>query len=390
MIKLLAIIIGFSFVGADAHSRAISVEEMRLYDKIVDYSPYQNEVTCYNKSFRFKKLRWIQRRSRDFRLVGPLSEFILYQTEKFTVGHYDYLVDDNGSVADFSNIQDALDASRDGDRIYVCPGTYKEKIDIATDVDLIGLAGADRTRIDASSLGDGTVVFLGSSALIEGFTITGAKADSSCFYGGGIKISGHSSSGIIYQTPIVRNNKIIDNTACKVGSIFVGGFSSGSSSAAVYNTATIQNNIITGNYSGTSNTGGISVSCSKSIDTVIENNVIAYNSAYSGNAGIELTGSGCTTYIRNNILFNNTSSGTQNVITGSGGVIEYNNSYGNSTDYTSGTANINVDPVFVDEDDYELDSTSPSIDAGDPDPAYDDTDGSVNDQGAYGGNNGNW
>jgi hypothetical protein len=44
-------------------------------------------------------------------------------------------------------------------------------------------------------------------------------------------------------------------------------------------------------------------------------------------------------------------------------------------------------PLFfnIDGDDYHLDTGSPAIDAGDPDPAYDDTDESINDMGAYGG-----
>ena len=45
------------------------------------------------------------------------------------------------------------------------------------------------------------------------------------------------------------------------------------------------------------------------------------------------------------------------------------------------------DPLFVDREggDFSLDVDSPAIDAGDPDAAYDDTDGTPNDMGAYGG-----
>jgi hypothetical protein len=47
------------------------------------------------------------------------------------------------------------------------------------------------------------------------------------------------------------------------------------------------------------------------------------------------------------------------------------------------------DPEFVDKDAdvYQLLGTSPAIDAGDPDPAYNDPGGSRNDIGAYGGPN---
>ena len=45
------------------------------------------------------------------------------------------------------------------------------------------------------------------------------------------------------------------------------------------------------------------------------------------------------------------------------------------------------DPLFVDREgrDFTLDAGSPAIDAGDPDPAYNDTDGTANDLGAFGG-----
>ena len=52
--------------------------------------------------------------------------------------------------------------------------------------------------------------------------------------------------------------------------------------------------------------------------------------------------------------------------------------------------NITKFALADDEVDYRLDSTSSSIDAGDPGSAYDDADGSVNDQGAYGGEYGDW
>jgi hypothetical protein len=46
---------------------------------------------------------------------------------------------------------------------------------------------------------------------------------------------------------------------------------------------------------------------------------------------------------------------------------------------------ISQDPLFVGNGDFHLMAGSPSIDAGNPDPEYNDGDGSRNDQGAYGG-----
>jgi hypothetical protein len=64
----------------------------------------------------------------------------------------------------------------------------------------------------------------------------------------------------------------------------------------------------------------------------------------------------------------------------------------------TGTGNLEIDPKFVlvtndgdwTNDDLTLKSTSPARDAGNPDPLYDDADGSRGDLGAYGGPNGSW
>jgi len=64
--------------------------------------------------------------------------------------------------------------------------------------------------------------------------------------------------------------------------------------------------------------------------------------------------------------------------------------------WPEGIENINTTPLFIDpdgpddilgneDDDYHLQSWSPCIDAGDPDPQYNDPDGTRNDMGAYGG-----
>ena len=54
--------------------------------------------------------------------------------------------------------------------------------------------------------------------------------------------------------------------------------------------------------------------------------------------------------------------------------------------------NLDEDPLFVDAEngDFHLQENSPCIDVGNPDPEHNDSDGSRNDMGAYGGRNGNW
>jgi len=71
----------------------------------------------------------------------------------------------------------------------------------------------------------------------------------------------------------------------------------------------------------------------------------------------------------------------------------YNCAYANSINTLPGTGNIFSDPQFVlfsltdppESLDYHLRSSSPCIDAGNPDPQYNDLDGTRNDMGVYGG-----
>ena len=57
-----------------------------------------------------------------------------------------------------------------------------------------------------------------------------------------------------------------------------------------------------------------------------------------------------------------------------------------------GNSNIDADPLFnnVSSGDYSLQAGSPCIDTGNPSSEYNDTDGSRNDMGAYGGPKGSW
>jgi hypothetical protein len=67
--------------------------------------------------------------------------------------------------------------------------------------------------------------------------------------------------------------------------------------------------------------------------------------------------------------------------------------YGGSlTNPTGIDGNISQDPLFTDPvgGDYTLQAGSPCVDAGNPDPAHDDVDGTPNDMGAWGGPFGGW
>ena len=57
-----------------------------------------------------------------------------------------------------------------------------------------------------------------------------------------------------------------------------------------------------------------------------------------------------------------------------------------------GEGDLTADPQFIDPNlgDFTIRDSSPMIDAGNPDSAHNDVDGSRNDMGAYGGPNGSW
>ena len=56
--------------------------------------------------------------------------------------------------------------------------------------------------------------------------------------------------------------------------------------------------------------------------------------------------------------------------------------------WATGTGNIDVNPLFIGSGNYQIQSESLCINAGNPNELYNDTDGSRNDMGVYGGTEG--
>ena len=83
-----------------------------------------------------------------------------------------WTVDDPGG-ADFTSIQDAVDAANDGDTIIVRDGTYHENVDINKQLTLIG-EGADVVTVHAASSSDHVFEITAAYVTITGFTATGA------------------------------------------------------------------------------------------------------------------------------------------------------------------------------------------------------------------------
>lgn len=113
---------------------------------------------------------------------------------------------------DYTSIQSAIDASVDGDTIFVLPGTYKENINFNGKEIIVCSTEPDNPDIVETTIIDGgnkgTVVTLNSSetssSVLDGFTITNGDAGTS--NGGGILIANTSN-------PVIKNCIINNNTA---------------------------------------------------------------------------------------------------------------------------------------------------------------------------------
>ncbi len=253
----------------------------------------------------------------------------------------------------------------------------------------------------------GGIYMWNSDAVINDNIILNNQAD---FGGGGISSDDES--------PTISNNLILSNSAYTGGGIL-----------CQWNTATlIENNIISGNscdiqggaifyyYSGldirnnimTNNSaadGGGALYSMEGGGYTINGNVICQNSTEGMGAGI--VWQHASTPIDKNTIVHNIASiegGGISLITNSDPPISnsilYSNvpeqinaapasdptvSYCDVQDGWPGIGNINADPLFVDPllHDYRLQWGSPCIDSGDPDPQYNDPDGTRADMGAF-------
>jgi len=269
----------------------------------------------------------------------------------------------NNGTSDFpyASIQKALNECREGDTVLVSAGTYFETINtLDKSVSINSILGTDETIIDANFSGS-DVVTLYKNSHLAGFTIQNSATGSQY---AGIRISSGSS-------PVIHSNKIFDN----VNGIIIGENSN----------PTIRNNIITG--------GNTLILCQDGSGDLIENNTLI-----GGKTGIGILGSDIVITITNNIITNNQGAGGINfeIIPENEPVITYNNVWNNTpsnyvgfNDYSGTDGNISENPQFVNyaERDLHLASTSPSIDAGDPDSDYQnepEPNGDRNNMGCYG------
>jgi parallel beta-helix repeat protein len=301
--------------------------------------------------------------------------------------------------ADQATIQAGIDVAQDGDTVLVSAGTHTGDVDFrGKGIQLRSEEGAEKTIIantlikfvsgeDTTSVIDGfgitgksiAIQISKSSPIVKNCDISGCRWDGD---GGAISITeskakirnnsihdnkGTNTGGGIYFNGClggfeISGNRIFGNTAPNGSGI--GGLSAGR--ALICRNEIFRN---TGNeYYG----GGIYTDGSQ--DCKILNNTIVNNTngiTWYGQSGM---------VIRNNIITENLAKGVTSDISGSA----YNDVWGNASNNYPGTGGISAYPKYSDpdDDDYRLSVNSPCIDAGDPDHAYDDADGTRNDMGA--------
>ncbi len=284
-----------------------------------------------------------------------------------------YTVDDDGP-ADFSTIQAAISAAVSGDIIHVFPGTYNENINMKDGVSLVG-SGPELTIIDGG--GSGSVVScinIGDGTIISSFTITNGLTGIYC----------HSSS------PLIQNNYITDIDLS----------STAGNGIRLYDSCPkIEKNVIF-------KVGGMGISGQSNSEPQIINNTIFDYRYYAGISFAALNIGHVSPIIKNNIIYRGNDKPVGGIlwklpatphisyndvfdpanVTGTGSYYSYHDgTKWNEAD--GGPGALSVDPLFEDAftGDFYLQPDSSCIDAGDPDPVYNDQNGSRNDMGAYGG-----
>lgn len=208
-------------------------------------------------------------------------------------------------------IQDALDLAQPGDTILVAAGVYKENVLISQTVTLQG--GWDETfslrdldKFSSTILpADETVsvVFIhgeaGDTGLVaptlDGFEITGGRADLGSNHGGGLSV--------VDSNALVISNTITDNTAFLLG----GGV------WVQHGAPVLQGNQITNNQSvglgQEAHGGGVQLENTQAalMNNLIASNVVSGTLAYGG--GIEISGTGVgQVVLKRNLFISNTAS----------------------------------------------------------------------------------
>ncbi len=207
-----------------------------------------------------------------------------------------------------------------------------------------------------------------SSPTITGNTITGNIA--SCEMTG-IDACG-SGISCFHSSPTIKSNTISGNSA-------VGLWSKGGGIFLADSRPAIIGNSISGNSASGYQSNGGGIYCMSNSNPTVDGNTIINNSTSINGYGGGIYSSNSSPNLINCILWAN--SQQQFYVSGGSPQINYSDIQGGY----AGTGNIAIYPAFVDtaQDDYRLHWGSPCIDTGDPNPIYNDPDGTRADMGAW-------
>jgi|GEM_PF-2566189 len=325
----------------------------------------------------------------------------------------------------FTELQSALDYANKGDSIWVAAGTYQPSKDkdgnspgdrtltfqLVDSVFLYGgfagtetnfedrdwktnetiLSGDIGTAADTSD-NSYNVVRGADYAMLDGFIIMNGNANSSsvpnetnmgggllnknvkyvrtlnCTFKNNTSIQGGGVGNYFCGDSIVfRFCTFLDNTAGQGGGI-------GNWDTKAYVTKCVFVDNLADESISVQNWGGAIYNWGSGSTSEIVNCTFLENSSSSGGA-IHDRGVHCS--IKNSIFLDNSPNDFYYV-----GSVTYN--FTNQSGYTGSNGNIGGDPLLYEtgEGEYELNWASPCIDAGDPDPVYNDPDASRNDMGA--------
>ncbi len=185
------------------------------------------------------------------------------------------------------------------------------------------------------------------------------------------------------------------NLFCKNGLTNTDKKGGGVSMVSAGATHTWTNNRFVDNYTqtdGTSDGGAMWVAGGATVD--VSNNLFLWNLAPDAGSAIGSDGSGTVVNFRNNTLSRQWGTAPTAEANGGSLVPDYNGYFKVGTNTVTKGANAVEEPadfltltnnLDCTDDDFHLKSTSLYIDAGDPDPSFNDEDGSRNDIGPYGG-----
>jgi hypothetical protein len=225
---------------------------------------------------------------------------------------------------------------------------------------------------------DGGVVSGNTASQYGGGAYTGGSTTAVAF--DGVAFDGNTTTGIAGGAVAALDTSVITVSGC----VFEG--NNAKLGAGVYATqgqADVRHNLFVENLADI--TGGAAYFATLAGGELM-GNTADRNTGVAGTGGFQLASSPIDVF--NNIVANSAGHGV--ACSGTLPSLGYNLVSGSTGDDYNGCAagggSVTGDPAFADtaSSDYHLTLASPAIDAGDPDPAYDDPDGSRGDMGWYG------